>query len=104
MRRMRPTEVRAVAALFGNVEGSTELATRILRLVNEMRDKEKVWVVQVGTADRTSAVWGPFGTAKAAREAVTSGRINAVAKEGASARLWVLVDAETDGVEDETDG
>lgn len=72
-RRLKPTEVRAVAALLDEeAESAEELAERVVRKLNDMREGERQWVVAMtiaGEADRRKlvAVWGPYTSHLSAR-------------------------------------
>lgn len=98
MRRMKPTEVRAIADMLQEpAEDADELARMILRRINEMRDREGVWVMQVFDVEsrRIQAMWGPYQSAQQARRAVEEGRVLSISKGESRASLWRLVDSET---------
>lgn len=64
--RLRPSEVKAVAALLDDPADSVEeLAKDILRKVNEMREGRKEYVVTL-ISDGIVSTWGPYDTIKEA--------------------------------------
>lgn len=94
-RRLKPTEVRAVAALLDSEADSVEeLAERVVRKITEMREGEQAWVVAVTYASprgrRLGAIWGPYTSQLAARRAAIR-HVSAIGKDS-QAGLFRLVD------------
>ena len=76
MRRLKPTEIRAVADLLDSpASDADELARIILRKVNELRDREALWVVGVGPDSGPAQIFGPYLTLAEAQRAVASGAV-----------------------------
>ena len=70
MARLRPTEVKAVAAMLNEpANDEYELAENIMRKINELRAKRKDYVVFVLDGNMPS-VWGPYETQNSATKAV----------------------------------
>jgi hypothetical protein len=74
VRRLKPTEIKAVAELLEAPASDTaDLARDILRKVNEMRERESLWVVAVARPRREAQLFGPYLTQAEAKRAVDSG-------------------------------
>lgn len=82
MPRLRPTEVRAVAALLNDPADDVEtLAEDVIRKLDELRAKRDVWVVLVRYPDSgIPGVFGPYDTENQANRAM--GRDIVAYKEG----------------------
>lgn len=98
---MKPTEVRAVAAIFGGGDQAEVLARQILRTVNEMRGKEKVYVVNLFDVEtsRYLSAWGPYVSYKEAAKDLEDGGV--VTSRQSRAHIAVLVTSATRAGEDE---
>lgn len=87
VRRLRPTEVSAVADLLAQEHDDLEeLAKEVCRTINRMRAEEPHWVrvVQFGSG---YLMYGPYRSAEEAREDSLSG-----APDGTGEfRLWSLI-------------
>lgn len=70
MRRLKPTEIKAVAEILeAPADDTHELARAILRKVNEMRDREQLWVAAVRAQSGESQIFGPYLTLNEAQRA-----------------------------------
>ena len=96
MRRLRPTEVKAVAAILDDpADDVTELATRIIRTVDELRENQKKWCVIV--LDGLSSVYGPYDSVKVAMRDVSENVVNTRTEPvGAVLRVLRSTDLEVD--------
>lgn len=91
MRRLKPTEVRAVADMLEEPASDTvELARMILRKVNEMRDREQLWVAIATRENREARVYGPYLTLNEARANVEVVRVGWGDAPGLKVGFWRL--------------
>lgn len=100
MSRVRPTEVRALAALLNEpADSSEDLARRCVETLDDLRAKRKEYVVVVNDSGLLSA-WGPYATVKECQRAVGDPII--ACKPGAKGFLLVLHRDTTTPVDDDT--
>lgn len=90
MARLRPTEVKAVAALLNEpATDEYELAETIMHKINELRAKRKDYVVFMYD-NGIPSVWGPFDTQNAAKKAI--GNSIVASKDGARGFIVPLLE------------
>lgn len=86
--RLRPSEVKAVAALLNEPADSVEeLAKDVIRKINELREGRKEYVVTL-ISDRIVSTWGPYDTVKEATN--RCGQFIIASKPGKKGILTIL--------------
>lgn len=99
MARLRPTEVKAIAALLNEPADSVEdLARQVLARVDELRAGRKEYVV-VLLDGRIVSTWGPYDTVKEAEKRV--GRHIIASRPGKKGILTILHRDWGDGSEEQ---
>ena len=87
-KRLRPSEVKAVAALLNEpAESVDDLAKEVLRKVDELREGRKEYVV-VLLSDGIVSTWGPYDTVKEASK--RAGDFIIASKPGKKGILTIL--------------
>lgn len=75
-RRIKPTEVRAVAALLDDpADDVHELAASVVAKLNELRESEAAWVAVCVSRGKLVAVYGPYASHTSARADVVRGKL-----------------------------
>ena len=86
--RLRPSEVKAVAALLNEPADSVEeLAKDVIRKINELREGRKEYVVTL-ISDRIVSTYGPYDTVKEASK--RAGEFIIASKPGKKGILTIL--------------
>jgi hypothetical protein len=99
-RRLNPAEVRGLCGIltdpqYDNDEDPYDMASAMVRSINDRREKEKLYAVNVYSQGKFHSMWGPYTTRKAAEIDIINGDIIGTKHPDCHAVINILVTSDT---------